>query len=206
VLHRAVLLEDGDGVRHGRELLPDRDVDADETLALLVDDRVDRDRGLPGLAVTDDQLPLATTDRDERVDRLDTGLDRRIDRLRTITPGAMRSTGRVAFVSIGPLSSSGRPSASTTRPSSADPTGTSTTRPVVLTVSPSLITRRCRDDRADRLLLEVEGQAHDPVGELEHLGGERAVEPVDLGDAVTDFDTVPTLRVSTPSRTSRWRT
>ena len=59
--------------------------------------------------------------------------------LRTMTPGAMRSTGRVAVAAIGPLSSSGRPSGSTTRPSSAAPTGTSTTRPVVLTVSPSLI-------------------------------------------------------------------
>jgi hypothetical protein len=58
---------------------------------------------------------------------------------RTMTPGAIRSAGRVFFVSIGPLSSSGRPSGSTTRPSSAWPTGTSTTRPVVLTVSPSLI-------------------------------------------------------------------
>ena len=59
--------------------------------------------------------------------------------LRTMTPGAMRSTGRVSFVAMGPLSSSGRPSGSTTRPSRAAPTGTSTTRPVVLTVSPSLI-------------------------------------------------------------------
>ncbi len=59
--------------------------------------------------------------------------------LRTMTPGAIRSTGRWPVEAIGPLSSSGRPSGSTTRPSSAAPTGTSTTRPVVLTVSPSLI-------------------------------------------------------------------
>ena len=58
---------------------------------------------------------------------------------RTMTPGAIRSTGRVAVAAIGPLSSSGRPSGSTTRPRSAWPTGTSTTRPVVLTTSPSLI-------------------------------------------------------------------
>src|ERR1035437_9073878 len=58
---------------------------------------------------------------------------------RAMTPGAIRSTGRVAVAAIGPLSSIGRPSGSTTRPSKAAPTGTSTTRPVVLTVSPSLI-------------------------------------------------------------------
>ena len=108
---------------------------------------------------------------------------------RTMTPGAIRSTGRVLVDSIGPLSSSGRPSGSTTRPRSASPTGTSTTRPVVLTVSPSLIARVvAEDDRTDRLLLEVQGHADDAVGELEHLGRQRAVEAVDLGDAVTDLD------------------
>jgi hypothetical protein len=59
VLERAVLLEDRHGVRDRRELLADRHVDADEALALLVDDRVDRDGGLAGLAVADDQLALA---------------------------------------------------------------------------------------------------------------------------------------------------
>ena len=44
------------------------------------------------------------------------------------------------------------------------------------------------DDRADGLLLEVQGHAHHPARELEHLGREGAVEPVDLGDAVTDLD------------------
>ena len=56
-------------------------------------------------------------------------------------------------------------------------------------MSPSLIARGvAEDDRADRLLLEVEGHAHHPAGELEHLGRERAVEAVDLGDAVADLD------------------
>ncbi len=81
VVHRAVLLEDRDGVGDGRELLADRHVDADEALALLVDDRVDGDGGLARLAVADDQLALAAADRDERVDGLDAGLDRRVDRL-----------------------------------------------------------------------------------------------------------------------------
>src|SRR5439155_7377707 len=54
-------------------------VDADQVLALLVDDRVDRDRGLPGLAVADDQLALPAADWSDRVDHLDAGLDRRVD-------------------------------------------------------------------------------------------------------------------------------
>ena len=56
-------------------------------------------------------------------------------------------------------------------------------------MSPSLIARGvAEDDRADRLLLEVEGHAHHPAGELEQLGRQGAVEAVDLGDAVTDLD------------------
>ena len=57
--------------------------------------------------------------------------------LRSITPGATFSIGDVSSVSIGPLPSMGLPSESTTRPSSASPTGTSRIRPVVRTVSPS---------------------------------------------------------------------
>ena len=109
--------------------------------------------------------------------------------LRVMTPGATRSTGRVVAASIGPLSSIGRPSASTTRPISAAPTGTSTTVPVVLTVSPSLMLRVvAEDDRADRLLLEVQRHALDAAGELEQLRRERALQPVDARDAVADLD------------------
>src|SRR5918994_3225889 len=56
---------------------------------------------------------------------------------RWTTPGALNSAGRVSVVLTSPLSSSGRPSGSTIRPSSASPTGISSRRPVRLTVSPS---------------------------------------------------------------------
>src|SRR6202012_4926481 len=49
--------------------------------ALLVDDGVDDHRGLAGLAVADDQLPLAAADRDQRVDRFQAGLHRLVHRL-----------------------------------------------------------------------------------------------------------------------------
>jgi hypothetical protein len=58
---------------------------------------------------------------------------------RRMMPGALISTRRRSFVSIGPLPSIGMPSAFTTRPTVASPTGTSMMRPVRLTVSPSLI-------------------------------------------------------------------
>ena len=58
---------------------------------------------------------------------------------RSMTPGARRSTGRNLSVLMGPLSSMGWPSALTTRPMRASPTGTDMILPVRLTVSPSLI-------------------------------------------------------------------
>src|SRR5438046_5804981 len=75
-LHRVMLFQALDHGGDRRVLLPDRDVDADDALPLLVDDRVDRDRGLAGTAVADDQLALAAADRNHRIDRLDAGLQR----------------------------------------------------------------------------------------------------------------------------------
>ncbi len=68
-------------VDDGRHPLTDRHVDRDDARVLVVDDRVDRDRRLAGLAVADDQLALTAADRDHRVDRLDAGLQRLLDRL-----------------------------------------------------------------------------------------------------------------------------
>src|ERR687894_1979939 len=58
---------------------------------------------------------------------------------RWTTPGALNSAGRVSEVLSSPLPSSGLPSGSTMRPSSASPTGISSRPPVRLTVSPSTI-------------------------------------------------------------------
>jgi hypothetical protein len=81
VVHRAGLLQRAHHVLDRAGLLPDRDVHAGHVLTLLVDDRVDRHRGLAGLAVADDQLALAAADRHHRVDRLQAGLHRLVDRL-----------------------------------------------------------------------------------------------------------------------------
>ena len=59
VLHRAELAQLVDDLRNRGLLLSDRHVDAVHVRLALVDDRVERDRGLAGLAVADDQLALA---------------------------------------------------------------------------------------------------------------------------------------------------
>ena len=50
-------------------------------MPLLVDEAVDGDRSLAGLAVADDQLALAAADRDQGVDRLEAGQHRLVHRL-----------------------------------------------------------------------------------------------------------------------------
>ena len=81
ILHGAVVFERLHHLRDRRTLLADRDVDANHVAALLIDDRVERDRGLAGLAVADDQLALAAADRNHRVDGFDAGLHRLFHRL-----------------------------------------------------------------------------------------------------------------------------
>src|SRR5919204_6621759 len=56
---------------------------------------------------------------------------------RWTTPGALCSADRVSLVLMSPLSSRGRPSGSTRRPSSCSPTGISSSLPVRFTVSSS---------------------------------------------------------------------
>ena len=97
VLHGAGVFERALDGGDRRALLADGDVDAAHLLVgvaglpvgLLVDDRVDRDRGLAGLAVADDQLALAAADRDHRVDGLDAGLHRLVHAL------ALHDAGRL---------------------------------------------------------------------------------------------------------------
>ncbi len=105
-------------------LLADGDVDADEVLALLVDDRVDRHGRLAGLAVADNQLALAAANRDQRVNRLEAGLHRHGHRLARDDARGHALDRAELVVLMGPASSIGSPSALTTRPISASPTGT----------------------------------------------------------------------------------
>ena len=88
ILHGAGLSKSIDDLRDGGTLLSDGDVDTDYVAALLIDDGVDGDGGLAGLAIADDQLALAAADGNHAVDRFQTGLQRLFDRL------ARDNTGR----------------------------------------------------------------------------------------------------------------
>ena len=68
VVHRTEFGEQAYGLRNGRCLLTDGDVDALHAKTLLVQDRVDAHRGLAGLAVTNNEFTLTTTDWGHGVD------------------------------------------------------------------------------------------------------------------------------------------
>ena len=106
-----------------------------------------------------------------------------------MTPGAMRSTGRVDEWTIGPLSSSGPAERIDDAAEQAgadrhfhDATGR------LDGVTLLDVGRVAQDDRADGLLLQVQGHPHDAAGKLEQFGRESARQAVDLGDAVADLD------------------
>ena len=71
------MLERCNDLRDCGLLLTNRVVDADDPRVVLVQDRVDRHGGLPGLPVADDQLALSPADRDHCVD----GFQPRLQRL-----------------------------------------------------------------------------------------------------------------------------
>ena len=79
IVHRAFFLQRVDKRGDGRTLLSDCYIDAVDwvtgfVVTTLVDDRVDGNGGLSGLAVSDDQFALSASDWDHCIDSLDTGL------------------------------------------------------------------------------------------------------------------------------------
>ena len=76
VIHRAVFAQVGDDLGDGGRTLADGAIDAQHILVALVQNGVDRDGGLAGLPVAEDQFALAAADRNERIDDDEAGLQR----------------------------------------------------------------------------------------------------------------------------------
>ena len=97
VVHGAGALQRVYQLRHGRALLTDGHIDADDILSLLVDDGIGGQNGLAGLPVADDQLTLAASDGDHAVNGLDAGLQGLLHRLALDNAGSRTFNGRVAL-------------------------------------------------------------------------------------------------------------
>ena len=179
-----------DHLGHGGRLLADGHVDADDVLALLVDDGVDGDGGLAGLAVADDELALAAADGDHGVDGLDARLQRLLDRL-ALDDARGHELDRAGslLVSMGPLPSSGSPRGLTTRPTRASPTGTCMTWPVRLTGSPSLMSVSSPRSTAPTLSSSrFSAMPVTPWGSSSISPAMAFSQAVDAGDAVADLE------------------
>ena len=195
ILHRTGVFQDLHHLGDRGALLADRDVDAVELLALvvalvdrlLVDEGIDGDRGLAGLAVTDDQLALAAPDRDQAVDRLETGLHRLVHGLPRDDAGSLH----LDQLALGRLD---RPLAVERIAERVDHAAE---QPLAHRhvhdrlgaldrVAFLDVTVVAENHDADIVGLEVQRHAAGAVVELDHLAGLNLVQAIGAGDAVTD--------------------
>src|SRR5487761_1494839 len=187
MLEGIVLLELAHHVGDGRLLLTDRDVDALHPGGLLVDDRVDRERGLAGLAIADDELALAAADRHHGVDRFVAGLYRLADRLAVDDPrrhALDRSRARGVDGTLAVDRPAERIDDAAEELSShghfEDTTGG------LDLIAFAQVDVLAEHYRADGILLEVQRQAKGVARELQHLAVARIGQAMDAGDAVGD--------------------
>src|SRR5215212_1183158 len=195
ILQRPLLFEQLDELSDGRTLLADRDIDAIQldllvrlrVQRLLVQNCVKRDRGLAGLAVTDDQLALAAADRDQRVDRLEPGRHRLVDRFARNNAGRLdvdalalgRLDRALAVDRIAECIDHAAEQAFAHRGVHDGAGALDGLAFLDLAVG-------AEDHDAYVVGLQVQRHAPGAVLELDHLAGLDVVEPVDAGDAVTD--------------------
>src|SRR4029078_9255141 len=164
-------------------------VDADDAGVFLVEDGVDRHGGLAGLAVADDQLALASTDRHHRVDGFQAGLERLLHPLPIHNSGRDTFDGRKLCRGNRSLAverltervddTSKQPLANRNRNNSSGPLDG---------VALFDFLEFTQQHGADALLFEVERDAKHAVRELEHLAGHRILDAVHTRDAVANRD------------------
>src|SRR5438132_4923960 len=189
VLHRAVIFERLHHLRDCRFLLADGHVNANDAFALLIDDRVDGDRGLACLTVADDQLALTASDRNHRVDRFEAGLQRLFHRL-TIDDARCDALDSVELrrlhrsLAVDWYAERIDHAADHRR---ADWNGhdLASTAHLVAFLDGLVF---AEENAADVVLFEVERQADDVMRKLHELAGHDAIESVDARDPIADGD------------------
>src|SRR5262245_40146668 len=189
IVHRVILFQRRLHLGHGRSLLADGHVDADHVFALLVNDRIERDGGLAGLAVADDQFALAAPDRDHRVNRFEAGLQRlfhplAVDDARRDALDRHVILGNDRAFAVGGLSTRVDPAADhrLARRHLDDSFGALDD----VTFFDRL--KFAEQDRADLVLFEVERESRRALLEFQQLAGHHLFEAVNSGDPVADLD------------------
>ena len=187
--HRAVLFERLDNLRDRTALLPDGAVDADEIVLRGVDDGVERDGGLAGLAVADEELALAAADGDHRVDGLDAGGHGLADGLAVDDAGSETFDGQELVGVDGALVVDGLAERvdDAADEGFADGHGHDLAGALdgIAFLDLGVV---AEEDGADLVFVEVHGEAGHVVGEFDELAGHDLVEAVDARDTVAEGD------------------
>src|ERR1700716_3330265 len=195
VFQRALLFQNLDELRDGGAFLADRDVDAIQldllvglrVERLLVENGVERDRGLAGLTIADDQFALAAADRDQRIDRFQAGGHRLVDRF------ARNDAGRLD-VDAHPLVGLDRALAVDRIAERIDHAAEQALADRGIDDGAGALDGLAfldlavgaEDHDADVVGFKIERHAARAVLELNHLAGLDVVEAVDAGNAVAD--------------------
>ena len=178
----------------GGGLLSDGDIDADDALSLLVDNRIDGDGGFAGGAVADDELTLPAANRDHGVDGLDTGLHRLLHGLTHDDARGRRldlaEGGAADFAESVEGPAEGVDDATDQFRSNGHFQHAGGATDFIAFLELEVI---AEDDRTDVVLFEVQRHAGDDgLGfggrELEHLAGHDLAQAIDAGNAVLHFE------------------
>ena len=203
VFHGAGVLE---GRAHGgnrRTLLADGDVDAAHLLVgvaalpvlSLVQDRVQGDGGLTGLAVANDELTLAAANGNHRVDGLQAGCQRLVDALTHHNAGGLELE-RAAPIQVRDIAEAVNRAAErvnrTAQVAIANRDGEDLAR-AVHELSFFDAAKVAEDDGTDFTPVEVHGQAQRPVLETQQLVRHGAGQALDVRDTIGRFDDVTHL-------------
>ena len=193
-----------DDLGDGRALLADGDIDAIELGALviagidrlLVQDGVDGHGGLAGLTISNDQLALTATDRDQGVDGLQAGLHRLVHGLPRndarrlhVHPATLGHVLDRALAIDGLAQGVDDPAQQAPAHRNVHDLGEAADF-VALGDGPVL----AEDHDPDIVALEVQGHAlHPRLRELDHLAGLDIIQAEDPGDAVPDGQDLPDI-------------
>src|SRR6478735_8274743 len=195
IFQRALLFQHLDELGNSRTLLADRDVDAIQldvlvrlrVERLLVQDSVECDRGLAGLAVADDQFALAAADRDQRIDRLEAGRHRLVDRFARNDAGrldvdALAFGGLDRTLAVDRIAERVDDAAEQALADGGVDDGAGALDGLAFLD----LAVGAEDHDADVVGLQVQRHAAGAVLELDHLAGLDVVQSVDAGNAVAD--------------------